>query len=354
MIHRLKIIALKYRVWLTLLVLVLAVGTWSLQRGDPYLDQTIPVPPDNRSSVVLDQLQAIAPVIGKKVIFPPGLVDYLSKEKLINYNSPSFFILNDMIARQGHPFTIRDYLNRSREVAGLNWKYDTTQDAIVFDFIWHQPLSRPARELVDELGSLSPLPLRDLEDSSLFNPASWHWNLKLEPSREGTPFVRTLDPSRIALNALMSEPENFPHAWKVRLYDGCCNMLSLAGTVLFGDTVYAHLLKDTEGREHLLVLNFHQSLSTPGPAPTFAYYLFSSDGKWEDGGLFEAGRWPLPTMGFDSKTSRVAIGIVRGGDTYDDYLQVENGKLTADLWKNGTPHAWRDDVDVSLLRHLGD
>jgi hypothetical protein len=71
--------AMKPRLWMPLLAVALALGFWITQAGDPFLDRAIPLPPENESSVYLDQLEAIAPVIGKKVIFPPGLVDYLSK-----------------------------------------------------------------------------------------------------------------------------------------------------------------------------------------------------------------------------------------------------------------------------------
>jgi hypothetical protein len=341
--------ATKHRFWVLFLAAVSALESWGglASASDLFLDRTIPAPSNNKSYLLLDRLDALQPVIGKKVIFPPGFVDFVSREKL----RPACLI---NFGPDKKKFTIRDYLNgTSQESADLTWKYDEAQDAVIFDFAWRLPVSHPGRELVDQLGKLSPLPMNQLPESS----------------------ARKLDTWRLALNELMSEPENFPHAWKVRLEDGCTNWLSLANSRFFGDDgVHAHILKDADGKEHLLVLNYHEPLMTPGPNPSITYYLFAADGQWEDGGRFEAGTiFTPPAIKFEPDKNRATIEVVdhplefmtkngpeivnpnRPIATYDFYLKINRGKLTASFLKNGSPLSPTDyAIGVTPLHHLGD
>jgi hypothetical protein len=341
---------MKWRLQVIFFVTIFGCGPVLASSDESFLDRRIPFPPENNSCLYLDQLQAIAPVIGKKVIFPTGLIDYVSRAKL---NRPSFFHIS---GSDDHKSTIRDYLNQSQGVVGLNWKYDMAQDAVVYDFAWHQSVSRSGKELVDQLGRLAPAPLDSL-----------HFNSKLE-----------LDPWRLSLNELMSEPENFPQDWKVRLEDGCSMEFSLGNSIGFGDAdaVYSHILKDSEGKEHLLVLNSHRPLTTKGRS-AFVYYLFSADGKWEDGGIFQAGGpFDLPTIKFEPEKNRAMIEIkftplkltdstgkvttlpsgYHIGDTLDYLLEINHGKLAASIWTNVSPlPAPLDETfGVTPLRHLGD
>jgi len=341
---------MKCRLGVVFLFVIMACVLANASADDSFLDQAIPFPPENKSHLYLDQLQAISPVIGKKVIFPPGLVDYLSKEKL---NRPTLF---PRLGSEDHKFTIRDYLKMCQMNVDLYWKYDAAQDSVIFDFAWHQPVSRSGRELVDQLGKLSPAPLDSLR-----------FNSKLE-----------LDPWRLALNELMSEPENFPHAWKVRLEDGCSMEFSLGNSIGLGDAdaVYSHILKDTDGKEHLLVLNSHRPVTTKGRG-AFVYYLFSADGKWEDGGIFEAGGpYCPPTIRFEPEKNRAMIeikfkplkltdstgkvttleSVYHIGDTLDYLLEIDHGKLAASIWTNISPlpSPLDETFGVTPLRHLGD
>jgi len=320
---------------------------------DSFLDQAIPVPPEIKSSRYLDHLQAIAPVVGKKTVLPPGLADYLSIEK------PDLG-MHLLLSNGKTEITKRDYLNQARGDLGLDWKYDAAQDAVVLDFAWHQPDSRPAPELVVQLLTLSPVPMK---------------KLMFDSKRKLTP----LDPWRVALNGLMSTPENYPHTWKVRLADGCCGMCSLANSEFFGDSegIFTHVLKDAGGTKHLLVLNYHAPLSTPGPNPSLTYYLFSGDGRWEDGGLFEAGTiWMPPAIRFDEDHKRATLEMTfkplqftdtatgkvttlsssyHTGDKWDYFLEIRGEKLSGTLFKNGNAVGFGNDAPgVTPLRHLGE
>jgi hypothetical protein len=290
-------------------------------------------------------------VIGKKVIFPPELLAYASQEKL---NMSGFRFFGGEFAWY-HPFTVRDYLNERQGIVGLDWKYDAKQDAVIFDFPWHRPVSHSGQELVEQIGSLSPTPFDSL------------------PWDGGRP---KLDPWRQALDELMSEPDNFPHAWKVRLEDGCSAFGSFATFDLFGtDGAFSRILKDADGEEHLLILHHHPQMGTKGPHGTFVCYLFAADGKWEDGGIFDAGGpFCPPTVLFGSGQAIIEINFeplkitdttgkvttltsgYHTGDKLDYVLEINHGKLAAFVSTNVSPLP--DPLDETFgttpLRHLGD
>jgi len=335
---------MRRRLWLLLFLAAIALGlgfavVFAL-KYDPVLDRLIPLPVETTSSLYLDKLNAIQPVIGKKVIFPPGLVEYASKENLHPAGLPVYLYRNSV---QNYIFTLRDYLNERPFVVGLKWKYDAAQDAIVFDFAWHRPASQSGQELVDQIGDLSPVPYQNLK---------WISDWKLNPWGRASGQYK-LDPWRQALDELMSEPGNFPHAWKARLQDCCADPTSMGcpigDSIVFHDNLYSHILKDADGKKHLLVLHAHKSFWRNGWSST--YYLFAADGNWEEDGIFEIGdAWPDPKFIFVPDRTTIEIA---GQDIYDYSLTVDHGKLVPTILKNGaiiTP-AQRG---VTPLRHLGD
>jgi len=351
-----KVVAMKSRYWVPLLVavVVLGLGLWIAFVYDPVLDRKIPVPAQTWGPRYLDQLEAIAPIVGKKVIFPAGLVDYASREKLGMPGFPVYIFRN---SRENYFYTVRDYLNERRALVGLKSRYDATQDAIIFDFAWHRPVSRSAPELVDEIGKLSPAPEKSLQ---------WK-NGQLE-----------LDPWRKAVDELMSEPGNFPHAWKIRL-QGCCSYCgSTNDSVVFDDNVYSHILKDADGKDHLLIFNSHRPLTTKSGHGSFVCYLFSADGTWEDGGIFAmGGPYCPPTVRFEPEKNRAVIEIdfeplkitdsatgkvttlasaLHVGDALQYSLEVKQGKLADSIWTNVSPmpSPLDETFGVTPLRHLGD
>ena len=319
---------MRRRLWLLLFLagIALGLGITSLVY-DPVLDRMIPLPAENPSYVYLDQLNAIAPIIGKKVIFPSGLVDYASKEKL-NISGLRFGPFRN--SRENYIFTIRDYLDERRNIVGLKWKYDAAQDAIIFDFAWHLPTSQSGPELVDQMGKLSPLPLSSLQRTS-------EWKL---------------DPWRQTLDELMSEPENFSHAWKARLEDCCCSLGSMNDSFIL-DNCYSRVLKDVDGKDHLLVLHSHSPISNKGPGWTFTYYLFAADGKWEDAGIFDTGN-PESQPNVIFSADRAVIGDA-GDAPYGYFLSINHGKVAAVLSRNGAIISPADyNGGMTPLRHLGD
>ncbi len=345
--------------------------------SDAFLDQSIPSPSENTSFVYLEQLESIAPVVGKKVIFPPGLVDYLSKEELTM--SCRFGGGPDKDGRT----TIREYLDQRHGVVGLAWRYDAFQDAVIFDFDWHhRPApSVPIRSLVELVGNTSPVP----------------WG-------ERAPYPKNRpDPWETSFDALLSQPENFSHAWKTRLQDACSE--AFAGLFNFWpERVCAGLLKDASGNEHLLVLHRQESILSGGPPPSMTYYLLDRNGKWEDGGTFGCGKYAaMSDIHFDLPNNRITIlnvvksqnlsswelGLAGGIPTFHHYgdlgwgtpsfeyeptrtelrlifaahtqetfsyqLSVEHGKLVSVLWKNGVIVAPANyDAGITPLQHFGD
>lgn len=360
-----KVMAMKRRYWVPLLVAAVAIaslGVWRALAPDTFLNQKVDRTQTfpycgGRIGSYLNRLEAIQPVVGKKVIFPPGLIEYATQEKL---GMPELIWFGGQIAWYQR-FTIRDYLNDMRVIVGLNWRYDAAQDAVVFDFAWHRPVTHSGEELVNQIGELSPAPSTSL---------GWYGH-QLE-----------LDPWRQDLDELMSEPGNFPHTWKARLQDCCSDLGSMTDSIGFGDNIYSHILKDADEKDHLLVLHSHHPLSNKGPGWTFTYYLFAADGKWEDAGIFEMDIWPPPAVLFTTVNvlapdGKIQSGNVRavivtnpksmqttdypakdypGGNALDYLLEINHGKLTASLYKDGMPlnPMKYTEVNVTPLRHLGD
>jgi len=345
--------------------------------SDAFLDQSISFPPENESFVYLEQLESIAPVVGKKVIFPPGLLDYLSREKL-----RMAWRLGSSPNKDGR-ITVREYLDQRRGVVGLNWKYDAVQDAVIFDFDWHhEPASSVAiRPLVELVGNTSAVP----------------W-------RQRATYPKSIpDPWETSFNALLSQPENFSHAWKTRLQDACSGAY-MGFFNFWPEGVCARLLKDGSGNEHLLVLHRRESIMSGGPPPSMTYYLLDGNGKWEDGGVFGCGEYAaMSDIHFDPPNNRITIlnvvksqnlsswelGLAGGIPTFHHYgdpgwgtpsfqyeptrtelrliftahtqetfsyqLSIEHGKLVSVLWKNGKIVAPANyDAGITPLQHFGD
>ena len=344
--------------------------------GPAFLNESISLPRGSESLIYLDQLQAIPSAIGKKVIYPPGLAEFVSKEKL-NICSRDWHLGND------NKLKIRDYLNQCREVLGLGWKYDAVQDSVILDIAWHQPVSPSTdlRPLVHLLGTTTAASLM----GHLFDPQ------------------RMQDPWETAMYTLLSQPQNFPHAWKVQLKDFSLGW-SLGFANFWPGGTRSYLVMDAAGQEHLLVLHCRESFHVIREPPlSVVYYLFDATGEWEDGGVFDTsslssatdlkldlgktritieaklqyetssrlnvefvglmpsitsfGRfnWGVPTFAFDSSHAGATLTFTAHiKDTYLCRLTVEHGKLVEVLWKNGSILAPADyAAGFTPLLHLG-
>ncbi len=85
-----------------------------------------------------------------------------------------------------------------------------------------------------------------------------------------------------AFDALLSKPENFPLAWKVRFSASSRNMMMIPKWVT---NLTVGKIKDEKGVMRLLVVNDQEEMFNPGPPGSFSYYVFDLDGKFLGGGI---------------------------------------------------------------------
>lgn len=276
----------------------------------------MPVPAVVSDYVYLDHIKALQATVGKPIIFPSGFIEFVERDHL------------KMVWKSGEwsdrKYSIRKYLDETGEELGLNWHYDVGHDAVAIDFPWHKTGSRTGRDLVAAVIGNAPAPGEEIPFGKDTKPDLW------------TP----------AFDELLSQPENFPEAWKTQVVAACTERA--AGLGFICDNLFVNTLKDGTGRSHLLVLACSMPLAIPGPAPRVAFYLFDSDGKWEDGGTFEAGNcYYWPTFKLEPKKDCMTVETVRDNGRfglpvkdatrYDLRLTIKTGKVKADLWKNDVP-----------------
>ncbi|MEJ0001411.1 MAG: hypothetical protein WDO13_21140 [Verrucomicrobiota bacterium] len=125
---------------------------------------------------------------------------------------------------------------------------------------WHKATPRPAADLLAVVTRRAPRPGDKL------------------------PHVPSLnDTWQPAFDEVLSRPENFPIAWKVRT--------AVIGEPSFGDLgwdfnpISASTLPDPGGSSHILILVTFLPMFSPGPAPRVLYFLFDSAGSWRTAGI---------------------------------------------------------------------
>ena len=90
------------------------------------------------------------------------------------------------------------------------------------------------------------------------------------------------DPWRLAFDALLSRPENFPQAGALRL---CHDNHGLRGASIVTN-LCAVRLTGTDGLTRVLVLNYQPVMMRPSLAGDLAYYLFDEEGRFLRGGVY--------------------------------------------------------------------
>jgi hypothetical protein len=217
-----------------------------------------------------DRLIASHRWMPRPVIVPEGLYDFIAQVDA--QDNPHNSMLSPFQDEKGGSssgprVSYRDFLSDTCSMLGLKWMYDARRDAIVTDFAWRRDDPRSPRELIQFLAATQPRPSNDLG---------------LPIDKNGSPDLEPDDPWRAALDALISDPENFPRTWKLRFIDE----MRTAGFYPFpGKIIWSGQLPDTDGQPHFVVIKYHAAFSMPGPTATFDCYVFKSDGRFESGAI---------------------------------------------------------------------
>ncbi len=152
----------------------------------------------------------------------------------------------------------------------LDWRYDSARDVIVLTPAWLRDDPRPGRELVRVLIHSPVIP--------------WEKLPKGERNRVGG-ISSTLDPWRVAFDALVSKPENRASAGTLRLYHNFHGETSLM-TFPIG-VLYCGRLVDKQGRGRTLVLIDQERMTNKSGAGDMAFYIFDDDGRFLRGGVYK-------------------------------------------------------------------
>jgi hypothetical protein len=163
--------------------------------------------------------------------------------------------------------TYRSFLNDSCMLMGMKARYEPGQDYLVADFTWHHRDKRSSRDLLQMLTTTKPLATDDV---------GW------PKDKSRALDTNILDPWRIALDALISKPENYSRAWKLRFLDDtkgasfcpCPGSIRWSGWLLNG-----------RGKRQFVIIKYHPTFSMPGPTGSYVCYEFDDHGKFVGGTL---------------------------------------------------------------------
>jgi hypothetical protein len=313
-----KLIDMKRQLRVVLLVASVACGLSKASAKESFLNQKLPTTwVIYRSDTEL--LQVLKSVVPKTFIQPEGMSvpEGLPEPKPLT-NPTEAKIKRAMPHTMGcagalfgrvpgdkTPFTVRDYLNEAVRFIGMTWNYDATRDAVVLDFPWHVNDPRSNAELMDTLAKTVPP-----EDEKLIETSS--------------PDPKT-DPWQAAFNTLLSKPENFPKTWQVRWkVDDDFPVFEKPVTIFSGKIL------DETGTSHFVILNMQTSglvANLEARWATISFYLFSGEGKFEQGGLFTAfDRWGKTSVVLDAGQKRLSVHTdYQSG--FDQVFKVEKNRL---------------------------
>ena len=170
----------------------------------------------------------------------------------------------------GNKETVREMFNRLCLSLNLVWRYDAKQDVIDLDPVWHRSDPRSAKNLADALVGTKPVPANQLPAGEV-NLVGGHG--------------RARDDWRLAFDALLSRPENFPLAGALRLYhDTHGHSRGMAPLAVVNR--FACKLPDDDGRLKILILNGQDSMMNKEDPGDLAYYLFDAEGRFLRGGVY--------------------------------------------------------------------
>jgi hypothetical protein len=154
--------------------------------------------------------------------------------------------------------------------AGFNWNYDVKSGTILVVPEWKRTDARSEKELIEVVGQIKPVRWDKLLTSAMPNRVGGH--------------SLALDAWRIAFDALLSKPANYPTAGTLRLYHDSHGHVSFFPFPVQNDL--AGPIQDEHGGREILVLNEQVSISNKDSAGDLAYYLFDEDGKFLKGGVY--------------------------------------------------------------------
>jgi hypothetical protein len=291
------------------------------------LDHPVAVPAEAASPIYRDHVEAVrkmAAELGKKLVLPEGPLEFLTKFNGGNGDVVMGWHLGGKISTK---MTIRDYFAYNGNASLLMvWKYDALRDAIVLDFPWHKTNFRDGRTLIDIL--------KKRASSKDLKPEEWDE----------------------AFDELLSRPDNFPQAWKPRIIE---DNQSLSGPPGLPGPVYnffTGVLKDAEGKEHLLVLNLASHDIVPSDVFLICY-LFDAKGNWEEGGeCGGGGQFAGRKVKLDEKGQVLSYDITSNAPLITYNFTVQAGKLGFAVLEDGKPldPAGYKNAGVTPFRDLGD
>jgi hypothetical protein len=290
------------------------------------LNHPVAVPAEAASPIYREHVEAVrtmAAELGKKLILPEGLLEFLTK---FSGGNRDFRMGGFMGGRTNTKMTIRDYFAYyGHGSLLLDWKYDASRQAIVLDFPWHKTNFRDGRSLIDFL--------KKGASSKDLNTGDWAQ----------------------AFDELLSRPENFPHTWKPRMIE---DNQSISGPSLPGpvNNFFTGVLKDAEGKEHLLVLNLASHDIVPSDVFLICY-LFDANGNWEDGGeCGGGGQFAGRKVKLDEKGQVLSYDITSNAPLITYNFTVQAGKLGFAVLEDGKPldPAGYKNAGVTPFRDLGD
>jgi hypothetical protein len=209
-------------------------------------------------------LDLLGKVSGKRIVLPPGLLEWPDENSEIIWNS-AFGVLPNM--------KIRELLNRLSQSIEMRWKYEPARDAIILTLKWERDDPRSSAELAKILRNTPPEPWTKLPQNV--------------PNQVGGRDC-ALDEWRIAFDELSSRPENFPYAGTVRLYFGTHGDGNTFGSFPVMN-LFVHDMRDVGGRPEILILNEQTPMCNKDSPGDISYYLFDENGKFIKGGVYAMG-----------------------------------------------------------------
>ena len=233
---------------LALAAALLALGTASVSGWAGVPDK---IPPGSAwIGSYADAVAELGRLLNRKAVPSPELAEWMKD------NAPSKSFAWPLV-----PGSYDRALEWFRKSTGLSAKPGTKPDTVEVDFAWHQPQPDVApADLLAYLASHPPSPRPDL---AVFPSVEGEWEREFD--------------------ALLSTPENFSRAWRVRTTGEQYGFFPFQLHVL-----YAGPFRDAAGGSHVLLFLNHPCNVLPG-AGRASYYLFDARGRLENGGVFDTG-----------------------------------------------------------------
>ncbi len=200
----------------------------------------------------LQQIKLLREKVKIPIVFPDGSIE------LENNIRPQLGGVGPLMSSE--TLTLRAMLDDIARTLILKWNYDKSSGRIIMVQDWLVQDRRSNRELVHALLTEEP---RQVGIG------------RFGPQKESFPW-------QMALDALITKPNNFKQAWKIRTLEDCQSRKGSSVNAFTG------LVHDTENKEHLLVINTQPIFCTPGEG-SMTYYLFDSKGRFEQGAWLSTG-----------------------------------------------------------------